>query len=136
MENHKCFYSNCWKSPSLTFKVLLCVGGNDLSYHLKYNSSPISVSEAMSCMNNLVNVLEGKQIEVGFIKVFPREVSKSTIACFNEQILKKYGQRFIAFPRDVKLNASSLRAGDNVHYSEEVYSKCFRVIINKMPNKL
>ena len=61
-------------------------------------------------------------------------MSKSNIACFNELIFKQYGQRFIAFPRDVKFIASSLRAGDNVHYSEEVYSKYFRVIIKKMPN--
>ena len=91
-----------------------------------YNRSLISVYEAMHCLKNFVNVLE-RQIEVGLITIFPRE-SQSDTSPFKEQIMKQYGQRFIAFPRDTKLNAFSLRVSDNVHYTEEIYSKCFRIM--------
>ena len=80
----------------------------------------------MNCLKNFVNVLE-RQIEVGLITIFPRK-SQSDTTRFKEQIMKQYGQSFIAFPRGIKFNASSLRVSDNVHYTEEIYSKCFRIM--------
>ena len=61
----------------------------------------------MNCLNNFVNVLE-RQIEVGLITIFPRK-SQSDTSRFKEQIMKQYGQSFIAFPRGIKFNASSHR---------------------------